>query len=50
MPDLALHVSDLPPGVALIPGAIEVLGRPSELHDEVAGQVLRFGLASFLAP
>ena len=48
MPDLALHVADLPAGVALIPGAIEVLGRPSELHDEVAGQVLRFGLASFL--
>src|SRR5262249_17266942 len=47
VPDLALHVSDLPPGVALIPGAIEVLGRPSELHDEVAGQVLRFASPRF---
>jgi len=45
-----LHVSDLPAGVTLIPGAIELLGCPSELHNEVARQVLRLGLAAFLAP
>jgi hypothetical protein len=50
MPDLALHVPDLLAGVALIPGAVELFGRPSELHEEVARQVLRLGLASFLAP
>src|SRR5262249_19868275 len=50
MPDLALHVSDLPAGVALVPGAIEFLSCPPELHDEVARQVLRLGLASFFAP
>src|SRR5215831_11256898 len=27
MPDPALHVADLPAGVALVPGAIELLGR-----------------------
>jgi ribosome-binding protein aMBF1 (putative translation factor) len=37
MPNLALNVADLPPGVALVPGAIELLGRSPELHDEVAG-------------
>ena len=41
----ALDVGDAPPGVALVPGAVEVLGRGPELHDEVAGQVLRLGLA-----
>ena len=41
---------DPPAGIALVPGAVEVLGRRPELHDEVAGQVLRLGLAPFLAP
>ena len=41
---------DPPAGIALVPGAVEVLGRGPELHDEVAGQVLRLGLAPFLAP
>jgi hypothetical protein len=50
MPDPALHVADLPAGVALVPGAIELLGRPSELHDEIARQVVRLGLAPFFAP
>src|SRR5262249_62172354 len=45
-----LHVADLPAGVALVPGAIELLGCPSELHDEIAGEVLRLDLASLLAP
>ena len=38
------------PRIALVPGAIEVLGGGPELDDEVAGQVLRLGLAAFLAP
>src|SRR5262249_6424837 len=50
MPDPTLDVADLPAGVALVPGAVELLGCPSELHDEVAGEVLRFGLSAFLAP
>ena len=50
MPDPALHVADLPAGVALVPRAVELLGRPPELDDEVAGQVLGLGLAAFLAP
>jgi len=28
----------------------EVFGRCPELHDQIAGQVLRLGLAAFLAP
>jgi hypothetical protein len=50
MPDPALHVADLPAGVALVPGAIELLGCSPELHDEIAGEVLRLGLASFFSP
>ena len=48
--DPALDVGDPPAGIALVPGAVELLGRGPELHDEVAGQVLRLGLAPFLAP
>ena len=50
MLDPALHVPDAPAGVALVPRAVELLGGGPELHDEVAGQVLRLGLAAFLAP
>ena len=50
MPDPALDVADLPVGVALVPGAVELLGCPPELHDEVAGQVLRLCLSSLLPP
>src|SRR5207245_11642421 len=50
MPDPALHVADLPAGVALVPRAVELLGCSPELHDEVAGEVLRLGLASFFSP
>src|SRR6516225_2529694 len=50
MPDPALHVADPPAGVALIPGAIELLRRPAKLHDEVAGEVLRLGFTPFLPP
>ena len=50
MPDVALNVTNLPAGVALVPGAVELLGDASELHDQVAGQVLRLGLAPLLPP
>src|SRR5262245_26143174 len=50
MPDPPLDVADLSAGVALIPGAIELLGCSPELHDEVAGQVLRLSVAPFLPP
>jgi hypothetical protein len=48
--DAALDVSDVLTCVALVPGAIELLGGGPELHNEVAGQILWFGLATFLAP
>ena len=48
--DPALNIFDDPPGIALVPGAVERLGGDAELHDEVAGQVFRLGLAALLAP
>ena len=45
----AAHL-DSPAGIALVPVAVEVLGGRPELHDEIAGEVLRLGLAPFLAP
>ena len=50
MPDPALHVADLPAGVALVPGAIELLGCSPELHDQIAGEIVSLDLASLLAP
>ena len=50
MLDAALDVRDAPAGVTLVPGAVEFLGRSPELHDEVAGQVLRISLAALFAP
>src|SRR5262245_34237341 len=50
MPDVALDVSDPPAVVALIPGSIELFRNLPQLHDEVAGQVLRLGLTPFFAP
>jgi hypothetical protein len=50
MPDPALDVADLPAGVALVPMPVEGFGHLTKLDDEVAGQVLRRGLAPFLAP
>jgi hypothetical protein len=38
------------PSIALVPMPVEVLGHQPELDDDVAGQVLRFGLAPLLAP
>ena len=50
MPDPALHAADLPACVALVPRAVELLGRPPELHNEIAREVLWLGLATLLAP
>jgi hypothetical protein len=50
MLDPTLDVPHAPAGIALIPGTIEVLGCGSELHNQVAGEVLRLGLAPFLQP
>jgi hypothetical protein len=50
MLDPGLHRRDGPPGVALIPGPVEVLGGEAELDDEVAGEVLRPDLAPLLLP
>jgi hypothetical protein len=45
-----LDAFDGPPGIALIPEPIEVLGHQAELDDEVVGQVFWLSLAPFLAP
>jgi len=45
-----LDACDRLPGVALVPISVEGLGHQAELDDEVAGEVLRLGLAPFLAP
>jgi hypothetical protein len=37
-------------GIALVPVPVELFGHTAELDDQVAGQVLRLGLAPFLAP
>ena len=37
-------------GVALVPVPVELLGHEPELDDEVAGQVLRLGLAALFPP
>jgi hypothetical protein len=50
MPNPPLDIADLSASVALIPGAIDLLGCSSELHDEVPREVLQLGLAPFFAP
>jgi hypothetical protein len=50
MPDLALDIRDAPPGVALVPGPVELFGRSPKLHDKVVGQVLWRGLPTLLVP
>ena len=50
MPQPMLDAFDRLSGIAFVPMAIEGLGHQAELDDEVAGQVLRLGLAPFLAP
>src|SRR6478672_9575913 len=48
--DQTLDISDGSASVALIPASVEVLGDLSELHDEVAGEVLRADFSPLLAP
>jgi hypothetical protein len=50
MLDMALDVGDASTSIALIPGAIELLGGGPELYDQVAGKVLRVSLTTLLAP
>jgi len=50
MPYVTLHVRDASTGVALVPAAIESLGGGSKLDDEIAGEILRLGLPTLLAP
>ena len=50
MPQPMLDAFDCLPGIAFVPIAVEGLGHKAELDDEVAGQVLRLGLAPFLPP
>ena len=45
-----LDAFDCLPSVALVPISVEGFGHQAELDDKVAGQVLRLGLAPFLAP
>src|SRR5207237_936283 len=37
-------------GIALVPGAIELLGRGPKLYDQIARQILRLGFSPFLTP
>ena len=48
MLDAALNIGDASAGVALVPSSVERFRGGPKLHDEVAGQVLRLGLAPFL--
>src|SRR5208282_1281125 len=50
MLDVPLDVADDLTGIELVPAPVEVLGDSSELHDEVAGEVLRYGFAALFAP
>ena len=50
MPDYTLDVGDHLPGIGLIPAPIEVLGHHPKLDDEIAGQILRLGLAALFPP
>jgi hypothetical protein len=50
MADPLLDVCDNPPGVGLVPAAVQLLGGKAELHNQVAGEVLWVYLAAFFAP
>jgi hypothetical protein len=47
---LALNRGNRLPGLALVPGPVQMLGDDPELDDEVAGQVLGLGLAALSPP
>src|SRR5882762_891238 len=46
----SLNVSERMSGISLVPMAVKGLGRDSELHNEIAGEVLRLGFAALLSP
>ena len=50
MSNVRLHVRNDLPGIGLVPAAVQLLGNGAELDNEVAGEILRLGLAAFLAP
>jgi hypothetical protein len=50
VPEPMLHAFDGLPGVALVPMPVEGFSREAELDDEVAGEVLRLGLAPLFPP
>ena len=45
-----LDVCDDLPGIGLVPAPIKLLGGEAELHDQVAGQVLRLDFAALFPP
>ena len=50
MPHLLLQVGKDLAGIGLIPAPVQVLGRETELDDEVAGEVLGLDLAPLFPP
>ena len=48
--DLTLDVDDRLAGIGLIPAPVQVLGRQTELDDEVARKVLRLNFAPLFSP
>ena len=45
-----LDVCDDLPSVGLVPAPVKLLGGEAELHDQVAGQVLRLDFAALFPP
>jgi hypothetical protein len=50
MADLPLDIRDDLTGIGLVPASVQRLGGQAQLDDEVAGEVLRFNLATFFPP
>jgi hypothetical protein len=48
--DPTLDVADGSSRVALVPAPVQSLGGDAELHNQVAAQILRFGLAALFLP
>jgi hypothetical protein len=48
--DLPLYIRDDLASVGLVPAPVQLLGGHAELNEEVAGEVLRFNLATFFPP
>jgi hypothetical protein len=50
MPDPALNIGEYLTRIGLIPAPVQVLGRNTELDNEIARKVFRLDLAPFLPP